>query len=418
MSLPKYLTVLFFLFLLLSLRTLFYYRNLPNYQNGQIIHFTSSLSEEPQIISGKQKFSLKDNYGRNLSITTSLGPFYQYGDRVEVSGKIKISEYKGRQINSLYFPKIKLHSSTSNPITQSTNWLRDSTTQLYQSSLPPVSASLLQGIVFGGKQGMPDDFLKHLRAVGVMHVIAASGMNVTFVAGALISILGRFLKRRAALIAGMLGIIFYAYLAGFEASILRASIMALLAFGAGFLGRQYFASFSLLLTGIALLFYSPVLLFDIGFWLSFLSTLGILFIQPLFKWGKKWYIADIATTVSAQIATLPIMLAVFGQYGLLSVLVNALVLWMIPFLMILGSTAVLIGILIPFLGKLVLFLCLPFLWYFEWAVDFFGNLGFIWQVDQFPLSLAIGYYCILIAVVVYTKISKVKDQISKPNVKT
>ena len=66
---------------------------------------------------------------------------------------------------------------------------------------------------------MPDTFMQHLRSVGVLHVIAASGMNVTFVAGALIYLLGGFLRRQIALVLGILGMVFYLFLAGFEPSI-------------------------------------------------------------------------------------------------------------------------------------------------------------------------------------------------------
>src|SRR5579864_6342995 len=98
MSLPKYLTVLFFLLLMLSLRFLFFYRNLPQYRNGQSLQLTTTLTEEPQVVSGKQKFSLQDDHGVKINITTTLGPFYQYGDRLELIGKLKMTEYKGRTV--------------------------------------------------------------------------------------------------------------------------------------------------------------------------------------------------------------------------------------------------------------------------------------------------------------------------------
>src|SRR6266849_3179484 len=109
---------------------------------------------------------------------------------MRVSGVLRVREFKGRRIYALVFPKlVRVITPSSSPlsggelIVGAANYLRGRATQLYEKSLPPVGSSLLLGIVFGGKQGMPDEFLKSLRAVGVMHVIAASGMNVTFVAG-------------------------------------------------------------------------------------------------------------------------------------------------------------------------------------------------------------------------------------------
>src|SRR6185312_6794584 len=116
---------------------------------------------------------------------------------------------------------------------------------------------------------------------GVLHVIAASGMNVTFVSAALLFSLGLFLNRRNALLFGSLGIIFYLFLVGLQPSILRASIMGLLAFGAGLLGRQHIGIFALFVSGYVLLLWQPNFLFDVGFQLSFMATCGIMFMKPL-----------------------------------------------------------------------------------------------------------------------------------------
>jgi competence protein ComEC len=86
------------------------------------------------------------------------------------------------------------------------------------------------GMVFGANEKFPSDFRQALQTIGVLHVIAASGMNVTFVSAALLYTLGLFLKRRTALVFGMAGIVFYVFLVGFQPSILRASIMGILAF--------------------------------------------------------------------------------------------------------------------------------------------------------------------------------------------
>jgi competence protein ComEC len=395
-----------FLFALLGVRFWFFFSRLPSYLEGQEVHLVSSLAEEPEITAGKQVFSLKDDTGVRIKVITGISPLLHYGQRLLISGKIHVSEYKGRTLYSLSFPTIVISSAPEFPLAAGAHWLRARASALYESALPPLGASLLLGIVFGGKQGMGETFVEDLRSTGVMHVVAASGMNVTFVAGALIGILGTFLRRKFALVAGIAGVIFYAYLAGFEASILRASIMAILGFGASLFGRQYWAAFSLFLTVFVLLFYSPILIYDIGFWLSFLSTGGILFIQPVLGWGKRWYLADLATTLSAQIATLPVMLGVFGQYGVLSLVVNGLVLWMIPFLMTCGALGLFVGLLFPGLGKVFLFLCLPFLWLFEWVVRFFGDLGWLWSIPEVGWPVWLGYYLLLGGAILFVHASK------------
>ncbi len=247
-----------------------------------------------------------------------------------------------------------------------------------------------------------------------MHVIAASGMNVTFVAGALIYVIGSILKRQFAIVIAGFGIVFYMFLAGFEPSIVRAGIMAILAFGAGLIGKQYWGLFSLLSALYAMLLHSPRLLFDVGFQLSFLATLGILIIKPmlggLWRFTKLgWLGEDIGTTVAAQIAVFPVLMSVFGKTGILSILVNGLVLWTVPFLMTFGALA-LITESIPLIGQMFLYLCLPFLLFFEWVVNFFGSLGWVWEVEEFSWQLSAGYYLILIAIILlFKKKSKIRN---------
>jgi competence protein ComEC len=109
-----------------------------------------------------------------------------------------------------------------------------------------------------------------------------------------------------------LGVLFYAFLAGFEPSIVRAAAMAIIAFGAALFRRQYFAFVSLFFTGYVMLFYRPSNIFDIGFQLSFLSTFGILGIKPLLPLQKYFLVEGVSTTLAAQLTTFPVLFGVFG----------------------------------------------------------------------------------------------------------
>ena len=246
------------------------------------------------------------------------------------------------------------------------------------------------GIIFGSNEYFPEDFKNALRQTGVLHVIAASGMNVAFFTGAVMFSLGKVFSRRKTLLLSIFVVICYSFLVGFEPSILRASVMSIIAITASFFGRQNLALFSLFMAGVLMLFFSPSFFFDVGFQLSFLATLGILVIGPQLgelKWFY-WLREDFRTTFSAQLATLPILLGTFGSVGVLGLLVNLLVLWTIPILMILGCLAVVIGLFVPFVGKLFLFFALPFLLVFEYIVSFFWIiwLGFGYR----NVSLAVG----------------------------
>ncbi len=395
----RFLFIVVFLLLLLGLRFWFYYRDMSVYKNGDEARFVTTLAVEPEARGGRQSFVVSDNKGNRISILNGGVLPYHYGDRLFIDGFFTARNKR----YFIYYPKIQILNSEHNFLSRVDVYIKTHSKSLFSSSIPPVSSALLMGMVFGGRQGMPAEFTEKLRVVGVIHVIAASGMNVTFVAAALVSFFGRIMKRQYVLLVSMLGIVFYAFLAGFEPSIVRATAMAIIAFGAALFGRQYFALMALLFTGYAMLFYLPSNIFDVGFQLSFLSTLGILGIKPLLPLQKYFLVEDIGTTFAAQLATFPVLFGVFGQYGVLSLVVNACVLWTVPYLMIFGALAVVGGLVFVPLGRFFVWLSFPLLLYFEKTVSFFANLNWVWKIEGLSWHLAVGYYLILLAVILFVR---------------
>lgn len=386
----------------LFIRLFFTLLQAQTYHDGEHVQFTTTLLADPQ---EQGKFTtiavfLPGTFPpRSLRIVLPKDIQLRYGDTIVVSGNIKEKMLNNKKtILISYFPQIEAKKDISLQILAPVYFIRQKITGLFHSSVDATSASLFLGIVFGIKQNLPRTFAKELQQTGLTHVIAASGMNVTMVASFVMGLLGYFFRRRLAIMIAIFVILFYALLSGLQASIVRASMMSIFAFSGQLFGRQYSGWYGLLLIGCVMVFISPSLLFDIGFQLSFLSTAGILSIKPLIP-ITKILSDDIATTLAAQIATLPVLLVYFGQYSLLSVLVNALVLWTIPILMVIGGAGALLGLLIAPLGKLLLFLALPLLWYFEILVRFFGNLHINVQINSVPLVFTAGYYCLVISVI-------------------
>lgn len=407
------LKLLLVILIILGLRLWLFFSSLPVYAEGQEITGTYTINSEPLFSGGRQSFRIKDDYMNTISVYTSTSPRYNYGDSVFIDGIFTINNYNGKNYYYINFPDIQISTYDKNILSESTSWIRKKAKTIYESHLPPISSSLLLGIIFGGKHGMPKDFEEKLQVTGAMHVIAASGMNVTFVAGFLISGLSSFLNRRHAVVITSLGVIYYMFLAGLEPSIMRAGIMALFAFGAAFLGKQYYGLFTLLLTLVILLLISPGLLVDVGFQLSFLATLGIILFKPGFfslenvtdrgRTILKSLLDDVGTTVAAQIGAMPVLLSVFGTVGILSVLVNALVLWTIPVIMTFGAISLLASLIIEPIGVIFLYLCLPFLLIFEKVIIFFGNFGLVYEVGDLAWQVIAGYYFIMITVYLLIK---------------
>lgn len=386
---------------ILFLRFYWYFSHIPHYNNGQIVDLQVTLSEEPVASNQGQQFSITDSQNRRISIHSSLNELYHYGDRLAIRGKLQARIVaKNRDVYSLFYPKITKLPEAKDPLSKASIAIRNTSSRLFQETLPPIAASLLSGIVFGSKEDFSKDFFQDLRNCGVLHVIAASGMNVTFFTSAVMFSLGTFFTRRLSLLLSIFAAFFYSFLVGFQPSILRATLMAIIVFTASFFGRQSLALGTLIVTGLAMLLWQPAYLFDVGFQLSFLATLGILVVgrqlEHIFWLNKLGSLKeDFVTTVAAEIATTPILLSTFGSVGMLSILVNMLVLWTVPLLMLLGSMAVVMGLIFAPLAKLLLLLCLPLLLFFQSVITFFGGLGWNFTLTHFSWQDAVGYYCLV-----------------------
>lgn len=396
--------------LVLSARLFLYFQSAPEYTAGEEFEAEITLLEEPRIQFGNQIVSWE-----NIRIEVPLEKEIHYGDTIFVTGTIEEDSFTGANGEEVVLLTIKSaeinHLPTTNPIIISTAFIRNRVWSVFQKTIPRNEAGLLYGIVFGGTQGFSEDMRDAFRTTGVLHVVAASGMNVTLVSGFLFAVTSLFLKRRTAIGISILGIFYYVLLAGFEPSIIRASVMASVAFTAALLGRQNYAFLALFITAFIMLMISPGNLYDIGFLLSFSSTLGIVTIKPFLdslsvSKKTKGFSDDITTTISAQVGSLPFMGAFFSSYSVISLFVNALVLWTIPLLMIMGGVAVVCAITIPFITFVPLYIALPLLWYFEKMIGLFGGIPLL-QFGHVPKVMWIGYYLVLFAVVL--KLQKKKE---------
>lgn len=365
---------------------------------GQKFEKTITLLENPAQSFGHQVFTID-----NIRVEADAYPELKYGDRVRVKGLIQKRTFLSnsrKEVTQVYIKNTEISVlKQNNPIVFGAALLRNKVYAQFIKTLPYNEAVLLFGIVFGGSAGFNSQMRDAFRNTGVLHVVAASGMNVTMVGAFFIGFFSMFLKRRTALILSIICIFYYALISGLEPSILRASLMISITLLGSILGRQNYGLTSLLITAAIMMLFSPSIIFSVGFLLSFTSTLGIILFKPIFdNLGAfsrfKAVLDDVATSISAQIGSLPVVLGTFSAYSFISIFVNALVLWTIPFLMILGGIAALCSITLPFVSFIPLYVALPFLWFFEKVVLYFGGIPVVSFDAISPIFFA-GYYLIL-----------------------
>ncbi|MBM3205697.1 ComEC/Rec2 family competence protein [Candidatus Shapirobacteria bacterium] len=351
---------------------------------GQTVKIRGKITAQPYLKASYQIIEIN-----SLVILTNRFPGYFYGDLIEVSGKFEKKVINRFQVQYVaFFPTIRLLEGKESLI-EKTDWqkfllkTRGQAEERVKRFLPEPQASLLLGIVLGVKSQMPEEFFNRLRKTGTLHLVVASGQNVALLSGFLINTLVYFLKRRWAICLTLFFVFLYVLMVGAEPPAVRAGLMLSLAFLAQLLGKQGDPVKFLFLSAVLMLIINPLILFDIGFQLSFAATTGIIVVYPRLK-NLSWRLFKVpflgeglAVSFSAQACTLPILLINFGQFSWLSPLINALVLPLIPIIMAFGFIIIVLSFLITPLAQLLAWLVLPLLTYFVKVIDFFGHFDWI-----------------------------------------
>lgn len=255
--------------------------------------------------------------------------------------------------------------------------------QQIKKILPEPESSLLAGILIGAKEDMGKELLEEFRETGIIHIVVLSGFNLTILAQFIMIILSVF-GRKVSAIFGSLSIILFAIMTGASATIVRASLMALLVILARVLGRSSEAVRLLFLAGFIMLIFNPMLLlYDASFQLSFLATLGLLVLSPkiedFIKYGnfKIFNLKEIlGATLSTQIFVFPLLLYLMGEISIISPLVNILILILVPFSMLLGIVTIAISFINFELGLIFSYANYLILSYDLTVVHYFSDLDF------------------------------------------
>lgn len=393
--------LLFIIFsIFLSLRIFIYYSEREEYHPGDTFNIEHTFLKEAKKNENSQYF-----FSNKVLVVIPLYPRYEYGDTVLISGQVEQS--KDGELLIVDSPKVTKKNRMS-PFLAVTKFIRQRVSQSVLTVIPAKEGGLLLGIVLGVRDRIPNEYYEQLRSVGVLHIVAASGANISIVAGVILPFLQRTMKKRLALIFTASIILFYALLAGMDPPILRASIMALLAYGAILLNKKQASLAILMLSAWVMIMFSPQLVEDVSFQLSFAATSGILLLKPIldriFSFKLTLFIKDdLTTTFAAQATTIPILLSNFRSFPLISFPVNILVLWTVPILMALAGIGALISIILPTLSAPFYILCYPFLYYFGYIVKLGSGIDTNVNAEAIPLPLVFGYYLLLVAIVIKNK---------------
>ncbi len=431
--------------------------DLPYYE-GKTVELQGFVSDEPDARVDKTYYTFtavrlmdkanpKSVRGK-LIIKNKIHPEFHYADWLSVTCQLAAPEnlpdstfrydkYLARKGVSLVCNNPKIQTAAPLPLSWNERiatgamskilWLKSSVQNQLNRLWAEPDSSFLAGVLYGSRSGLPLELSDNFSKTGVSHIIAVSGYNVTIIATTLVTILialGLYRRSATLLAAGL--IVLFVIFTGASASVVRAGIMGLLVIGAEQLGRRSQIGYVLVFTATLMTLFNPyVLLWDAGFQLSFLATLGLVYISPLLeKWcedlspapslsdpsgavhsqGKRGEIASslfkgrvgwgqlavlkaikqpLLTTLSAIIATLPLILFQFGRLSVVAPLVNILILWIIPWLMLGGFVTLIVSLLFFPLGQLLAIVTHFGLQYVILIVTWFGRQP--WAAVEFHI---------------------------------
>ena len=240
--------------------------------------------------------------------------------------------------------------------------VRDRVSAVLNQLLPEPYAALANGMILGIESGIPRDLYEDFNLTGTSHVIVISGSNIALISGIFLGVFTWIFRgrKRPAVAFTLTGIILYTLLVGADAAVTRAAIMGSLFVVAIVFGRQSTALVSLFAAAVVMLLLNPLTLWDVGFQLSFMATLGlILFSTPIQKrWNRtigaglpktvnNLVAMGLLVTLAAQITTMPLVVYYFGRLSLISFLANFLILPVQPPILVAGGLAALVGLLTP-----------------------------------------------------------------------
>lgn len=356
----------------------------------QEVDLTGYISRPPVMTHEAQKiYVATDDLPGKVYIKVGLHPEYTYGQEVQVHCTLRKPEPFDTFAFDKYLARYGVLSICQQAQVRVTgaehgnavyralytvrNWFQVEIRRLWPE---PVS-SLILGVVLGIQDDIPDDIVEQFRATGTIHILVVSGMHVMIIAQLLSKILERWLRPRAQFAVIAIALFGFCVIIGLAASVVRASLMGLLPILARAVQRRPVMHYSLAITAVGMVAWNPyILLHDMGFQLSFLATLGLIYLQPLCA-RLCWWVPErftlretLSTTMAATLFTTPLTMSTFGMFSTFSLLANVIVVPISNLMLFVGFGCVMLAqvsvSLAGVVGYLLWVVVSGMLWVIQW----------------------------------------------------
>ena len=390
--------------------------HVANYYD-QEMKFSGIVTVEPDRSGGRQKLSVQpNNLKGKILVFEEMYPEYNYGDKLEVHCRLRKPEamedfrydkFLARSnIYALcYQPQIKLlEKNRGNILVDAALKTKHFFEIKIAKTVAEPQAALISGILLGSRQAIPQKLLNEFNLTGLTHIVAVSGYNITIMAVVFLN-LTRFLGlgRKKSFWLIVIILIFFAILTGLSASVMRATVMGILVLAAKQIGRMSRPGNLLAATAVLMTLFNPnILIWDAGFQLSFLSTIGLIYFSPKLAKYFFWLPETLAlrenfvNSLSAIIFTMPLVMFSFQRISLIAPIANLFVLPFVPIVMFVGFFQLVFSMTNLFAGQVVGWFSWLFAKYIIEVIGFFANLSFAAVPAEISgLTLIVAYLVLI-----------------------
>ncbi len=382
------------------------------YENlvGHTVRLGGTVSDDPDV--GKQgsgllrlnKLSVNGHAvaGKAWVSTIKTGDIKR-GDKVVVRGEL--SDGFGSFSTVMYRAKV---ASVQRPepgdvARRVRDWFADKV----RIGIDEPQSSLGLGYLVGQRRSLPQELQQALVITGLTHVVVASGYNLTILVRLARRLFARVSKYLAALSATTMIVGFMA-VTGASPSMSRAGLVSGLSLAAWYYGRKFHPLVLLPFAAAVTVLIDPTYAWnDLGWQLSFAAFAGVMILAPLLQ---RYFFGDkkpgivrqiLGETISAQIATLPIIVLAFGQFSNVAVVTNVLILSFVPLAMLLTFAAGIGGIIAPALAPVIAAPADWLLTYMTSVIQFFAGLSWAQTILEIPLWVVVAVYSTIVGVCLY-----------------
>ena len=336
----------------------------------------------------------------------------QIGNKVNVKGELSLFEearnpgnfdqkfyYEKQKIGAfLWAEALRVTDRESNPLKQGLYELRQKWKRILIDAAGEEDGGALAAILLGEKQGMDREIRELYQVNGIAHVLAISGLHLSFLGVGVYHLLRRITGSYT--VGGLAGILFlsaYILMIGMTVSAFRAMVMFLFRIGADLSGRHYDSPTALAAAAVTVCMWRPLSLYDSGFWLSFGALIAIIFILPIFK---NLPAQSLWASVSVNLFLLPILMYSFYEVPIYGVFLNLIVIPLLSVLMAAGLIGTMISLFWEHAGEAIFLCCRIIFRVYEHSCEAALRLPFARVVTgQQDIWKILFYYVFLFAAV-------------------